>query len=212
MPYLRTILTDNHPTLRKVAKRVERSEIADPLFQQLIDDMFETMYAAPGIGLAAPQVGVSKRLFVIDLQDGKDDEHDEHDEDGGEREERHGPYALINPRFTVTEGEIISLEGCLSVPGLIGDVRRYERVVCTALDRHGKRIEFDGTGLFGRCLQHEMDHLDGILYTDKATNVRPAATEEEQEALEAVEIEAQAVERIARKTGAALAVEPAAVR
>jgi len=169
MPYVRTILTDNHPTLRKVAKRVERSEIADPLFQQLIDDMFVTMYEAPGIGLAAPQIDVSKRLFVVDLQD---------DEAG------HGPYVVINPRFTETEGEIESIEGCLSVPGFVGDLTRHERVVCVGLDRKGNKITLEGTGLFGRCLQHEMDHLDGILYVDKARNVRPAVTEEEKAAAE----------------------------
>jgi peptide deformylase len=167
MAYLRTILSCEHPTLRKVAKRVERSEIADPLFQQLIDDMFATMYDAPGIGLAAPQIDVSKRVFVVDLQD-----------------EEHGPYAVVNPKFTVRDGEIESTEGCLSVPGSIGDLKRYERVVCVGLDRHGKRISLEGTGLFSRCLQHEMDHLDGILYIDKAQNIRPAVVEEEGPATE----------------------------
>jgi len=169
MAYLRKILTDEHPTLRKVAKRVERSELSDPLFAQLIDDMFATMYAAPGIGLAAPQIDVSKRLFVVDLQD-----------------EEHGPYVVINPKFTVTEGEIVSIEGCLSVPGFIGDLPRFERVVCTGLDREGRKVTLEGTGLFGRCLQHEMDHLDGVLYTDKAQNIRPAVTEEEHEAADEV--------------------------
>jgi peptide deformylase len=168
MAYVRTILTDNHPTLRKVARRVERSEIADPLFQQLIEDMFATMYGAPGIGLAAPQIDVSKRLFVVDLQD-----------DAG-----HGPYVVINPKFTVTEGEMESIEGCLSVPGYVGDLTRHERVVCVGLDRKGRKIELEGTGLFSRCLQHEMDHLDGVLYIDKAQNIRPAVTEEERAAAE----------------------------
>jgi peptide deformylase len=175
MAYVRTILTDNHPTLRKVAKRVERSEISDPLFQQLLDDMFATMYAAPGIGLAAPQVGVSKRIFVVDLQD------EEPDRPG------HGPYVVINPRFTETEGEIDSIEGCLSVPGYVGDLKRFERVTCVGLDRSGKKIALEATGLFGRCLQHELDHLDGVLYVDKAQNVRLAVTEEEKAAAEAVE-------------------------
>jgi peptide deformylase len=180
MAYVRTILTDNHPTLRKVAKRVERSEIADPLFQQLIDDMFATMYAAPGIGLAAPQIDVSRRIFVVDLQT---------DEPGV------GPFVLINPKFTETEGEIDSIEGCLSVPGYVGDLKRHERVVCVGLDRRGKKIALEGTGLFGRCLQHEMDHLDGVLYVDKAQNVRPAVTEEEKAAAE--EVEGSAVSRSA---------------
>jgi peptide deformylase len=170
MAYLREIITDGHPTLRKVAKRVTLSEIADPIFQQLIDDMFETMYHAPGIGLAAPQVNISKRLFTVDLQD----------DDAG-----HGPLVVINPKFTITEGEIEATEGCLSVPGMVGEMKRFEHVVCTGLDRHGKKIELDGTELFGRCLQHEMDHLDGILYIDKAQNIRPAVTEEEQAEVEA---------------------------
>lgn len=165
MPYVRTILTDNHPSLRRVAKKVDADEIRDPLFQQLIDDMFATMYGAPGIGLAATQIDVSKRVFVIDLQDD---------------EEEHGPLVIINPKFTIAEGEIESIEGCLSVPGFIGDVTRFERVVCAGLDRHGRKISVEASGdLFSRCLQHEMDHLDGILYVDKARNVRPAVTPEE---------------------------------
>jgi peptide deformylase len=166
MAYLREILTEGHPTLRKVAKKVRLEELADPLFQQLIDDMFETMYDAPGIGLAAPQVNVSKRLFVVDLQ-----------------LEGHEPLVVVNPKFTVAEGEIDSVEGCLSVPGMIGNITRYEHVVCTGLDRDGRKIELDGTELFGRCLQHEMDHLDGVLYIDKARDIRPAVTEEEKAAL-----------------------------
>ncbi|HYZ17211.1 MAG TPA: peptide deformylase [Candidatus Acidoferrum sp.] len=171
MAYIREILTEGHPTLRKVAKKVDPAEIGDPIFQQLLDDMFETMYNAPGIGLAAPQIAVSKRIFVVDLQD---------------EEEGHGPLVVINPKFTVTEGEVEAIEGCLSVPGYVGDVTRFEHVVCTGLDRHGKKISLDGTGLFGRCLQHEMDHLNGVLYIDKAKNVRTAATEEEVAEAEAV--------------------------
>ncbi len=180
MPYIREIIQDGHPTLRKVAKKVTVDELADPLFQQLIDDMFETMYHAPGIGLAAPQVNIGKRLFVVDLQD-DDDEH--------------GPFVVVNPKFSVTEGEIESIEGCLSVVGMIGDLTRFERVVCTGLDRDGKKIELEGTGLFGRCLQHEMDHLNGVLYIDKAKNIRPAQTDEERAALAEVAAEGNALER-----------------
>src|ERR1700691_1584219 len=133
MAYLREIITEGHPTLRKVAKRVNPAEIADPMFQQLLDDMFETMYHAPGIGLAAPQVNISKRLFTVDLQD--DDE-------------AHGPLVVIHPKFTLPEGEIEPIEGCLSVPGWVGDMTRFEHVGCTGLDRNGKKIELDGTGLF----------------------------------------------------------------
>jgi peptide deformylase len=170
MAYVREIITDGHPTLRKVAKRVDPAEIPDPIFQQLIDDMFATMYAAPGIGLAAPQVNVSKRLFTVDLQD--DDES-------------HGPLVVINPKFSETEGEIEATEGCLSVPGMVGEMTRFEKVVCTGLDRHGKRIELHAEGWFARCLQHEMDHLDGILYIDRAKNVREAVTDEERAEAEA---------------------------
>ncbi len=176
MPYLREIIKDGHPTLRKVAKKVRPDELSGPLFQQLIDDMFETMYGAPGIGLAAPQVNISKRVFVVDLGEDRDEDH-------------HGPLVFINPKFVRTEGEVASIEGCLSVPGMIGDLTRYEKVACSALDRHGRRFEVEGAGLFGRCLQHEMDHLDGVLYIDKAQNIRPAVTEDELEALAESEAE-----------------------
>jgi peptide deformylase len=172
MPYLREILTEGHPTLRKVAKKVDPADIEDPIFQQLLDDMFETMYDAPGIGLAAPQIGISKRIFTIDLQD--DDLPSA------------GPRVFINPKFTVSEGEIEAIEGCLSVPGMVGDVRRFSRIVCVALDRRGKKFSVDAGGLFARCLQHEMDHLDGILYIDKAQNLRRPATDEEVAEAEAV--------------------------
>ena len=177
MPYLREIIHDGHPTLRKVAKKVDPRELDDALFQQLIDDMFVTMYEAPGIGLAAPQSNVSKRIFTIDLQD--DDE-------------AHGPFVVINPKFAETRGEIESLEGCLSVPGKVGEITRYEFVAVTGLDRNGRKIRLEGDGLFARCLQHEIDHLNGVLYIDKAKNVRDAVTEEEQEAAEGGESEANA--------------------
>jgi peptide deformylase len=170
MPYLREIITDGHPTLRKVARKVDPEELKDPLVQQLIDDMFATMYEAPGIGLAAPQVNVSKRIFVTDLSV-QDDEIGE-------------PLVFVNPRFTLTEEEVEAIEGCLSVPGMIGEIKRYARVVCAALDRHGKRFEIEGKKLFGRCLQHEMDHLNGVLYIDKAANVRPATKAEEEDEVE----------------------------
>ena len=176
MAYIREILTEGHPTLRKVAKKVDPSEIADPMFQQLIDDMFATMYHAPGIGLAAPQIGVSKRIFTVDLQD---------------EDDTHGPLVVINPKFTVTEGEVEAIEGCLSVPGMVGDVTRHERIVCTGLDRRGKKITLEGSELFARCLQHEMDHLDGILYIDKAKNIRTARTDEEVAEAEAVAVGAR---------------------
>ena len=173
MPYVREIVTDGHPTLRKVAKKVDTREIAEPLFQQLIDDMFETMYAAPGVGLAAPQVNVSKRMFVIDV-------HDE------ERE----PAVVINPKIESAEEEEVDLtEGCLSVPGMVGEITRFKRMAVSGLDRNGNKIRLEGDGLFAQCLQHEIDHLNGVLYIEKARNIRPAVTEEEREAAEAAHSE-----------------------
>jgi peptide deformylase len=173
MPYIREIVTDGHPTLRKVAKKVDLKEISDPLFQQLIDDMFETMYHAPGVGLAAPQVNVSKRLFVMDVQD---DEHE--------------PAVVINPKIELAEEEVEMTEGCLSVPGYVGEIARFKRMVVSGLDRNGHKIRLEGEGLYAQCLQHEIDHLNGVLYIDKAKNVRQPETEQEQEIADAAAAEA----------------------
>jgi len=131
--------------------------VADPVeevddeVKAIVDDMAETMYAAPGVGLAAPQVGVSKRIFVIDT--------------AGEGEP---PKLLvfINPRFIKKEGEILWEEGCLSFPGIHEDVTRAERVVVKALDREGVPFEIEAEGLTAVALQHEYDHLDGVLIED----------------------------------------------
>jgi peptide deformylase len=169
MPYVREIITDGHPTLRKVAKRVDPKEIGEPLFQQLIDDMFETMYAAPGVGLAAPQVNVSKRFFVIDVHD-----------------DEHPPAVVINPKIEHAEEEVELTEGCLSVPGMVGEITRFKRVAVSGLDRDGNKIRLEGEGLFAQCLQHEIDHLKGTLYCDLARNVRPATTHDDEEQEEPV--------------------------
>jgi peptide deformylase len=178
MAYRRRILIDPDPILRKVAKKVTALELRMPLTQQLIDDMIETMHAAPGIGLAAPQVGVSKRIFVADVAD--DDE---------ERK----LYVFVNPVLTEFAGEETSAEGCLSIPGKVGDVTRAASCTVTALDRHGKKIRVEAMGLLARCIQHEVDHLDGILIIDKATNIRepvavPAGGSKEAEAGKEVSI------------------------
>jgi peptide deformylase len=167
MSYIREIIRDGHPTLRKVAKKVDPKEISDPLFQQLIDDMFATMYDAPGVGLAAPQVNVSKRFFVMDVHD---DEHE--------------PAVVINPKIESAEEELEMTEGCLSVPGMVGEIVRFKRVAVSGLDRNGEKIRLEGDGLLAQCLQHEIDHLNGVLYVDKARNIRPAVTEEEKEIAE----------------------------
>ena len=164
MAYVRPILQDGHPTLRKVAKRVDPKDVADPLFQQLIDDMFATMYAAPGVGLAAPQINVSKRLFVMDVND-----------------EAHPSAVVINPKLEAFNEEVELREGCLSVPGMVGEILRYKWAAISGIDRQGRKIRLEGEGLFAQCAQHEIDHLDGKLYVDCATNVRPIATSEEEE-------------------------------
>ncbi len=168
MPYIREILTDGHPALRRVAKRVNPKEIREPLFQQLVDDMFETMYAAPGVGLAAPQINVSKRIFVMDVHD---DEHE--------------PAVVINPRIEELSEEIELREGCLSVPGFVGEIARFKHAAVSGLDRHGAKIRIEGEGLLAQCLQHEIDHLNGVLYIDRAKNLRQAVSEEEKETAEA---------------------------
>lgn len=159
MAYHRRILIEPNPILRKVAKKMTALELRMPLTQQLIDDMLETMYAAPGIGLAAPQVGISKRLCVVDV---------------GEEEE-HKQYVFVNPVLTNFEGEETAPEGCLSIPGKIGDVTRAATCAIAALDRHGKKVRLEASGMLARCIQHEVDHLDGILIIDKAANIRDAA-------------------------------------
>jgi peptide deformylase len=117
----------------------------------LIDDMFETMYAARGIGLAAPQVGRRERVTVIDV--------------GRDQSERH-PIALVNPEVVSREGTVRGEEGCLSIPEVFGDVERAARVVVRAIDRDGRPFEVEGSELLSRCLQHEIDHLHGKLFID----------------------------------------------
>ncbi|MFN3395369.1 MAG: peptide deformylase [Thermodesulfovibrionales bacterium] len=126
--------------------------------QRLIDDMIETMYAAPGIGLAAPQVGVSKRIIVIDVS--------------VKEGEKTPLIVLINPEIISTEGEIDSEEGCLSLPGYITTVKRAERVVVKGLNRDGEEIKIEGEGLLSRALQHEIDHLNGILLIDRISRIK----------------------------------------
>lgn len=169
MAYVRRIVTEPDPILHKVAKKVSELELKMPLTQQLIDDMMETMHEAPGIGLAAPQVGIGKRIIVVHVG-----------EDGG-------PYAVINPVLTDFEGEAVATEGCLSIPGIIGEVKRAERCTVTGVDRKGRKFHIEADGLLSRCFQHEVDHLDGVLITDKAENVREAVLVEAEAADEADE-------------------------
>jgi peptide deformylase len=124
---------------------------------RLIDDMIETMYAAPGIGLAAPQIGVPLRLFVVDLSVGRD---------------LNGLMVMLNPEIVELDGVQLEEEGCLSVPGFNATVVRPTRVVVKGLDRHGTEQTKEGTGLLARAFQHEIDHLDGTLFVDRLRGIK----------------------------------------
>ena len=123
-----------------------------PEVQRLIDDMIQTMYAAPGIGLAAPQVGVAVRIFVCDISVGRNPQD---------------LLAFINPEFVERDGMQLEEEGCLSVPGFNATVARPSRAILKGLDREGQERTVEATGLLARCFQHEMDHLDGTLFVDR---------------------------------------------
>lgn len=147
-----TILEYPDPRLRTKATAVTA---VDDRLRELIDLMFETMYAANGIGLAATQVNVHQRLLVIDVS-----------------EERNQPRVFINPEILMREGVEEMEEGCLSVPGMYDKVQRARQVRVRALDRHGKSFELDADGLLAVCIQHEMDHLDGKLFVDYLSDLK----------------------------------------
>jgi peptide deformylase len=146
------ILEFPDPRLRTRAQPVER---VDGALRELIDDMFETMYAAPGIGLAATQVNVHKRVLVIDIS-----------------ESRNERLALVNPEILNREGVEETEEGCLSVPGVYDKVKRADRIRVRALNREGKQVDFDADGLLAVCIQHEIDHLDGKLFVDYLSELK----------------------------------------
>jgi peptide deformylase len=142
------ILTQEAPVLRQKAKRVTR---VDDSIRKLIDDMVETMVAAPGVGLAANQVGVLLRVIVV-----KTDAN---------------LYCLVNPEMVKATGEQVGLEGCLSIPGYVGEVKRAQRVVVRGLNRHGKAVRIKGDDLLARAFQHEIDHINGVLFIDRLTSL-----------------------------------------
>ena len=141
---IRKVVTSEDPILRKHSRKVEKF---DERLWVLLDDMKDTMYKQEGVGLAAVQVGILKRVVVVDVGDGL--------------------LELINPEIIETSGEVCDVEGCLSVPGESGNVIRPEYVKIKAQNRDGVGRRYEGTGLKARCFCHEIDHLDGILYTDK---------------------------------------------
>jgi peptide deformylase len=140
------ILEFPDPRLRKKAIPVE---VVDDALRGLVDDMFETMYEAPGIGLAATQVDVHKRLLIADISNEQTD-----------------PYVLINPQLLEKDGVIVSEEGCLSVPGYYEEVERAEHIRVSFLNRDGEEVEMEAEGMLAVCFQHEIDHLDGKLFVD----------------------------------------------
>ncbi len=149
---LLTILEYPDPRLRKKARPVEA---VDAAVRGLIDDLFETMYAAPGIGLAATQVDVHQRILVLDISGAKDD-----------------PRCFINPEILERQGSTPSDEGCLSVPGVTEAVERAEKIRVRALNRDGQPFELEVEGLLAVCIQHEMDHLDGKLFVDYLSELK----------------------------------------
>ena len=151
---IRPILKHGDTALVQPAATVDA--VTDDI-RRLIDDMVQTMYAAPGIGLAAPQIGVALRILVIDLSEGRVE---------------NGLHALINPEFVERDGMQLEEEGCLSLPGFTATVARPARAVVMGLDRNGQTLRLEGTDLLARALQHEMDHLDGKLFVDRLRGVK----------------------------------------
>jgi peptide deformylase len=146
---VRPILNFDQPVLREKAKKVAR---VDTSIQRLIDDLVETMLAAPGAGLAAPQIGVPLRVCVVKGDDNQ-------------------IWALANPEIVKSDGVQVGYEGCLSYPGWVGEVARYETVVVKGRNRRGKEVRIKSNGFTARAFQHELDHLDGVLFIDRLTNL-----------------------------------------
>ncbi|HRC84819.1 MAG TPA: peptide deformylase [Thermoanaerobaculia bacterium] len=153
-----------HPVLREVAQPLDPRVIASKDLQAFLDDLFETMVAARGVGLAAPQVGAGVRIFVY-----------------GAAKAEIAERVVINPRITFEDGELASdWEGCLSIPGLRGLVPRHERLRLSALGRDGRPYELVAEGFEARIIQHELDHLDGIVFLDRMRDLRSLAFNDEQ--------------------------------
>jgi peptide deformylase len=146
---VRPILNFDQPVLREKAKKVAR---VDTSIQKLLDDLAETMLDAPGAGLAANQIGVALRVCVV-----KGDENQ--------------IWGLVNPVIVKSAGSQVGYEGCLSKPGWVGEVERFDAVVVKGLNRHGKQVRIKSTGFTARAFQHELDHLDGVLFTDRLTSL-----------------------------------------
>ena len=162
------------PILRRKAKPVTKF---DKELQTLIDNMIETMRDAPGVGLAAPQINISQQLAVIEYAEGEDEE--EEDENTPPKPKK--LYVIINPEIVkASEEKVMGIEGCLSIPGLHGEVERHESIQVKALNRHGSPVKLKVDGWMARIFQHEIDHLNGVRFTEKAVRVwKPSADEDE---------------------------------
>jgi len=170
---LRKIVTLPEPVLRRKAHAVTKF---DKNLQTLIDDMVETMREAPGVGLAAPQIGLSERLIVVEYFE---KEEDEEKEDAPKK-----VWAVLNPEIVkASEEKLLGVEGCLSIPNLVGEVERHAAIQVKGLNRHGKPMKIKAEGWLARIFQHEIDHLNGVMFTDRATHVwqPPQDVEPEQE-------------------------------
>ncbi|HEY5901173.1 MAG TPA: peptide deformylase [Anaerolineales bacterium] len=171
----RTIITLPDPVLRRKARPISRF---DGDLQALIDDMIETMREAPGVGLAAPQVNVSERLIVVEYGE------EEEDENGVVTEKPKKLFVMLNPEIVKTSEETeTGVEGCLSIPGIVGEVERFSQIQIKGLNRRGQPMKVKAEGWLARIFQHEIDHLNGVLFPDRATKVWKPEAElpEEQE-------------------------------
>ncbi|NTU56977.1 MAG: peptide deformylase [Anaerolineales bacterium] len=168
---LRKIVTLPDPVLRRKARAITKF---DKDLGPLIDDMVETMREAPGVGLAAPQIGLPERLIVIEYYEREEDEENE--------EAPKKVWAMINPEIVKSSEEMLmGVEGCLSIPGLLGEVERHAEVQVKGLNRHGKPMKIKAKGWLARIFQHEIDHLNGVLFPDRATRVWQPKQEVEQD-------------------------------
>jgi peptide deformylase len=166
MPILEIIGPDN-PVLRRKARPMDESSLNDPAVQRLIDDMIDTMRVAPGVGLAAPQVAVGQRLAVIEYGDELPEDAPPDAEEPPKK-----LWVIVNPEIVQRSTELVEgAEGCLSLPGYAGNVLRHEAVTVKALNRRGRPIKIKAQGWLARIFQHEIDHLDGVLYIDRASKV-----------------------------------------
>jgi peptide deformylase len=158
---LRKIVTLPEAVLRRKARTVAK---VDKNIQTVIDDMIETMREAPGVGLAAPQIGVSERIVVV--------EYFERDEDEEKEDAPKKVWAVLNPEIIFSsEEKVMGVEGCLSIPGLVGEVERHSSIQIKGVNRHGKPMKIKAEGWLARIFQHEIDHLNGVLFPDRATRV-----------------------------------------